>query len=358
MNLSGGQEMKKKSLIFLLGLLLVFVAGCFAQTSEEEKEAIIELVKVSYIGAAHNNIDIDVLKKGFHDDFTWQGLHDDRLIIWNLKQWIILLEREKWLRPDWNDRTTAEIEVIGLEDSAAIAKVDIYNDRIRESTDFLSLYKLADGWKITNRISKQHEIPAEIEYEHQVEWENSINAKLQPPEKVMDAIGVKPGMTIGEIGAGHGRYTVHLARRVGQKGKIFANDIDQEALSVLCGRCQRENITNVETILGKEEDPLFPEKSLDMAFMVWVFHGLDKPGPLFKNLKSGLKPGAPLVIVDPIDSEIDMEMEFVGEEIESNRPTIKERVEKAAEEAGYEIVRIETFLPKDYIFILHVKNTQ
>lgn len=350
--------MKTKRSIVLLGLALFLVAQCFAQTIQKEKEAIVNLVKESYIGAAYNNIDIDVLKKGFHDDFTWQGLHHDRLVIWSLRQWIILLEREKWLRPDWDNRTTAEIEVIGIEGNTAVAKVDIYNNQVHEFTDFLSAYKFPGGWKITNRIVKRHEIPQEVEQERQMEWEKSINTKLQPPEKVMDAIGVEPGMTIGEIGAGHGRYTVHLARRVGHEGKIYANDIDKDALSVVRERCQRENIVNVVAILGKEEDPLFPEKSLDMAFMVWVFHGLDKPGPLFKNIKSGLKPGAHLVIVDPIDSEIDMEREFVGEEIDPNRPTIKERVEKAAGEAGFEIIRVETFLPKDYIFILHVKNTQ
>jgi ubiquinone/menaquinone biosynthesis C-methylase UbiE len=349
--------MMKKSIVVLLGLTVAIVAQCFAQTPEEEKDAIVKLIQESYIGAAYNDIDIDRLKKGFHEEFTWQGLHHDRMTTWSLRQWIILLEREKWLRPDWNNRTTADIEVIGIEGNAAVAKVEIYNDRIHESTDFLSAYKFPDGWKITNRIVERHEIPTDVQSASELEWENSINEKLQPPDEVMDAIGIIPGMTIGEVGAGHGRYTVHLAKRVGQKGKIFANDIDQNALSVLRERLQREKITNVEVILGEEEDPLFPEQSLDMAFMVWVFHGLDKPGPLFKNLKSGLKPGAPLVIVDPIDSEIDMEVEFVGEEIDPNRPTIKQRVEKAAEESGFEIVRIETFLPKDYIFILKVKNT-
>jgi hypothetical protein len=101
--------MKKKSLAVLLGLALLFVAQCFAQTTEKEKEAIVELVKESYIGAAHNNIDVDILKNGFHENFTWQGLHHDRLFTTNLRQWIILLEREKWLRPDWNNRTTAKI---------------------------------------------------------------------------------------------------------------------------------------------------------------------------------------------------------------------------------------------------------
>ncbi len=350
--------MKMKSSIILFGLALFFVTHCTAQITEEEKEAIVKLIDESYIEAAHNNIDIEVLKKGFHENFTWQTFRHDRLVILTMRQWLILLNREKWLRPDWNNRTTAEIMVIGIEGNAAVAKIDIYNNQIHDSTDFLSLYKFTDGWKITNKISKTHEIPPEVENDRREEWEKSINEKLQPPEKVMDAIGVNAGMTIGEIGAGHGRYTVHLARRVGSSGKIFANDIDKNVLSVLRERCQRENIVNVETILGKEDDPLFPEKSLDMAFMVWVFHGLDKPGPLFRNLKSSLKPGAPLVIVDPIDSEIDMEREFVGEKIDPNRPTIKERIEKAAGEAGFEIQRVETFLPKDYIFILQVKNNR
>ena len=219
--------MKMKRQIVLLGLALLIALQCFAQTAEEEKDAIVELIEESYIGAAYNNIDIAVVKKGFHENFTWQGLHHDRLFTTNLRQWIILLEREKWLRPDWNNRTTAEISVIGIEGNAAVAKVDVFNNRVHELTDFLSVYKFADSWKITNRIADRHEIPSEVAYERQVERENSINEKLQPPEKVMDAIGVKPGMTIGEVGAGHGRYTVHLARRVGHRGKILANDIDK-----------------------------------------------------------------------------------------------------------------------------------
>jgi SAM-dependent methyltransferase len=352
------RKMRTKSLILLIGLTVFFIAQCFGQTIEEDKNAIVELIEKSYIGAAHNTIDINVLRKGFHENFTWQGFHHDRLATIDLQQWILLLNREKRIRPDWNNRTTAEVEVIGIEGGAAIAKVEIYNDQVHDFTDFLSLYKLEDGWKITNKISQRHEIPPEVENRRHLEWEKSINEKLQPPEQVMDAIGVKSGMTIGEIGAGHGRYTVHLARRVGNKGKIFANDIDKGVLSAIQERCQRENILNIETILGKEDDPLFPDNSLDMAFMVWVFHGLDKPGPLFKNLKPYLKSNAPLVIVDPIDSEIDMEREFAGEKIEPNRPTIKERVEKAADEAGFEIIRIDTFLPLDYIFILQEKNTR
>ncbi len=213
--------MKTKRVIVITGLAVLFAMQCFTQTAEEEKEAITDLIQASYIGAAHNSIDIAVLKEGFHESFTWQFLHHDRLHSWDLRQWIILVERDKWLRPDWNDRTTADIQVIGYEGNTAIARVDVYNNKVHDNTDFLSLYKFSDGWKITNRVSEEQETPPEIEDKRRKEWEKSITDKLQPPEKVMKSIGVKPGMTIGEIGAGRGRYTVHLARGVGKKGKIL-----------------------------------------------------------------------------------------------------------------------------------------
>jgi len=155
--------MKLKSEFFLLGLALFFVTQCFAQTTEEEAKAIEELINVSYIGAACNTIDIDILKQRFHESFTWQNEHHDSLFTTTLRQWIILLEREKWLRPDWNNRTAAGIEVLGIEGNAAVVKVDIYNDRVHDFTDFLSAYKFTDGWKITNKISNRHEIPPEVE---------------------------------------------------------------------------------------------------------------------------------------------------------------------------------------------------
>ena len=70
-------------------------------------------------------------------------------------------------------------------------------------------------------------------------WEARCNI-YQPPEKVMDAIGVKSGMVIGEVGAGRGRYVVPMARRVGDKGRVYANDIDEEALEYVRFRCRRD----------------------------------------------------------------------------------------------------------------------
>lgn len=178
-------------------------------------------------------------------------------------------------------------------------------------------------------------------------WEKRANDR-QPPQEVMDTIGVKPGMVIGEIGAGRGRYTVHLAMRVGETGKVYANDINEESLSYLRERCERDGITNVETILGKVDDPLLPKEALDMAIMVWVYHHLDQPIELLKNLIPSLKAGATVVIIDPATKR--------GGEKDSDRPTTKARVEEEAGKAGLEIIRMETFLAKDNIFILRQIN--
>jgi ubiquinone/menaquinone biosynthesis C-methylase UbiE len=164
----------------------------------------------------------------------------------------------------------------------------------------------------------------------------------------MDAIGVKPGMVIGEVGAGRGRYTVHLADRVGDAGKIYANDIDQGSLEYLRERCKRLGLNNVEVIHGKVEDPLFPKASLDMAFMILTYHHLAEPVALLKNLIPSLKPGATVIIVDP-DPEKDKDR--AGRE-----STSEEKMRKEAGEAGFELVRIETFLEKDNIFVLRRKQ--
>jgi len=182
-------------------------------------------------------------------------------------------------------------------------------------------------------------------------WESELNLR-QPPERVLNAIGIKPGMTIGEIGVGRGRYTVLIADKIGNTGKVFANDIDEVSLAYLRGRCRRLGIDNVETVVGKMDDPLFPESTLDLAIMVLVYHMIENPDILLRNLKKSLKPGATLVIIDPHDELIDREFGIDRSENELKVPTIKERIERSSESAGYELLKTETFLPSDYIFIL------
>ncbi len=180
------------------------------------------------------------------------------------------------------------------------------------------------------------------------EHQNSI----MPPGKVIDAVGVKPGMIIGEVGAGMGRFTVHLAVRVGETGRIYANDIYQPGLDHLRERCQKDGLKNIEIILGKEDDPLFPKNSLDMVFIVLTYHHLSKPVALLRNTIPSLKPGAAVVIVDP-----DPVKGRTGRDsLASSELTPPEKVRQEAGEAGFEVAETLTFLERDNLFILRMKN--
>ncbi|MFC2161959.1 methyltransferase domain-containing protein [Acidobacteriota bacterium] len=178
------------------------------------------------------------------------------------------------------------------------------------------------------------------------EWEKTTFLK-QPPEKVMDASGIKAGMIIGEVGAGRGRFTMHLARRVGTEGKILANDIDSESLAFLKDRCLKAGITNVETILGEVDDPYFPEQALDMVFMVWTYHFFEKPITMLKKLRPTLKPGGKIVLVEP---------DPIRGPGGAEHGISPERMHREAEEAGFEVVRIDDFLPQDLIFVLKYRD--
>ena len=177
-------------------------------------------------------------------------------------------------------------------------------------------------------------------------WEKRLN-DAQPPDQVMESIGVRPGMRVGEIGAGRGRYTVHLARKVGETGKVYANDIDSGSLAYLRTRCQRDGIRNVVAILGRADDPLFPAASLDIVFMINTYHHLARPVVLLRNLAQSLKPGATVAIVEH-------DPEKVGGD-GRKEATSPDALRGQAEEAGYEVVRVETFLEQDNIYILRVK---
>ena len=169
----------------------------------------------------------------------------------------------------------------------------------------------------------------------------------QPPEQIMDAVGVRAGMRIGEAGAGEGYLTFHLARRVGDRGVVYANEISEGDLETIRNRAQREDVDNIVTVLGEIEDPLFPEKDLDMVIMVYVLHHLDRPIEFLQNLEGYLKQDAPVVI---IEKNHDMERSHPPQFMTGRQ------VLETIEESGYELEKTETFLPRDTIYIYRVRR--
>ena len=99
-------------------------------------------------------------------------------------------------------------------------------------------------------------------------------------KRVMDILGIAPGKSVADIGAGSGFFTVLAARRVGEKGTVYAVDINPEAIQYIDARLKKEDLHNVKTILGKEDDPLLPAP-VDAVLLLKTYHEVatDRPVP-------------------------------------------------------------------------------
>jgi SAM-dependent methyltransferase len=109
---------------------------------------------------------------------------------------------------------------------------------------------------------------------------------------------LKPGMTVGDMGAGSGYHTVRLSRLVGPTGSIIAQDVTPDYLQELAKRTDRLGLTNVRFALGEPHDPRLPASSLDAAILVHMYHEIAQPYAFLYNLAPALKPGAHIGIVD------------------------------------------------------------
>lgn len=117
-------------------------------------------------------------------------------------------------------------------------------------------------------------------------------------KEVMDLAELEPGMTVADIGAGNGYYTIRLAERVGGGGRVLAQDIDSEALSRLARRIERNRLENVSIRLGEYADPRLPADSFDRIFMVHMYHEIEQPYEFLWRMWPALRDGGQVVVVD------------------------------------------------------------
>jgi SAM-dependent methyltransferase len=121
---------------------------------------------------------------------------------------------------------------------------------------------------------------------------------LNEASEIAGRLELKPGMTVGDIGAGSGYHTVRLSRFLGPTGSVVAEDVTRDYLIELAARTQRLGLTNVTFALGEPHDPRLPASSLDAAILVHMYHEIAQPYAFLANLAPALKPGARIGIVD------------------------------------------------------------
>lgn len=166
----------------------------------------------------------------------------------------------------------------------------------------------------------------------------------EAPDQALDALGIRAGMVVADVGAGTGYMSLRMARRVGPTGKVYANDLQPEMLLKLHAKSQREKLSNVETVQGTESDPKLPPNTMDLVLLVDVYHEFSQPQAILDKIRESLKPDGRLVLLEyrkedpkvPIRPEHKMSVAEVKTEVEAE---------------GYKLDQVIEKLPRQHIII-------
>jgi ubiquinone/menaquinone biosynthesis C-methylase UbiE len=130
-------------------------------------------------------------------------------------------------------------------------------------------------------------------------WSNEeARDRLNEAGTVMARATIKPGMTVADLGAGEGYYTIRLAQKVGKNGRVLAQDVIPAVRDMLADRVARERLANVSVKLGAPADPKLPEASFDRIFMVHMYHEIEQPYEFLWRMRPALRPDGLVVVVD------------------------------------------------------------
>jgi len=174
--------------------------------------------------------------------------------------------------------------------------------------------------------------------------------RMELPDKVVDALGLQPGMTVADVGAGIGYFSWRMAKQVGAEGRVLAVDIQIEMLEGLKMELRKRHIKNVEAVLGTSTNPRLPPNSVDLALLVDVYHEFQHPEAMISKIRDSLKKDGRMVLV-----------EYRGEDptvpIRSVHKMTTAQVLTEILPMGFQLKKKLEFLPWQHIFIFKKKLT-
>jgi predicted methyltransferase len=169
--------------------------------------------------------------------------------------------------------------------------------------------------------------------------------------EIVAASGVKPGMTVADVGAGSGLFTRLFAQQVGATGKVYAIDITRNFIENIVPRLRGEGINNVEGVVNTPQDVPLPAASVDVAFVSDTYHHFEYPQAMLRAIRAALKPGGTIVIVE-FERIEGVSRKRVLEHVRAG----KETVIKEVEAEGFKLIEDRKFMQQNY-FIRFVKQT-
>jgi predicted methyltransferase len=171
--------------------------------------------------------------------------------------------------------------------------------------------------------------------------------KWQKPDQIMDALNIADGSTVADIGAGAGWFTIRLARRVGPRGMVYAQDVQREMLEAIRRRVAKEGLENVHARLGRGSNPNLPASALDAVLVVDVYPEVEDRVTLLRNLGASLKANGRIGIVNYKPGK-----GGPGPAPDEGLRVDASVVEADARAAGLRVLSRETFLPYQYLLVL------
>ncbi len=151
----------------------------------------------------------------------------------------------------------------------------------------------------------------------------------QQPNAVLESLKILPGTCVADLGAGGGYFTFRLAEAVGPRGKVYAVDIDREALDVIAQHSREKGIDNVEVVQAAENDPRLPHRNIDLIFTCNTIHHLRNRIAYFQNMARSIRPGGRIAIIDYTPT---------GFAWLFGHGTAKETIRKEMEVTGYRLI--------------------
>jgi ubiquinone/menaquinone biosynthesis C-methylase UbiE len=177
----------------------------------------------------------------------------------------------------------------------------------------------------------------------QCAYEGFNRDQWQQPEKVIEALQIRPGERVADLGSGSGYFTFRLAKAVGSSSKVYAVDIDRDLNEALAARARKEGFANIEVILAKPGDPLLPSGGVDLIFTSNTYHHFDDRVRYFANLKKYLRASGRIAIID-FDRKAWLEGLL-------RHYTPSELIKREMEQAGYVLEREFDFLEKQSFLV-------
>jgi ubiquinone/menaquinone biosynthesis C-methylase UbiE len=193
----------------------------------------------------------------------------------------------------------------------------------------------------------KHHVPRSAE-EYAKVLDDPKRDEWQKPHEVIQALELKPGATVADIGAGTGYFSIRLAHHAGPQGRVLAVDIDQKLLDRVGDRAKQMQLTNVETVLASPGDPHLRAGSVDLVFICNVIHHIEQRPAYYQLLARALRPGGRLAIVDfhkrdlPVGPRLEMKI-------------ARDDLVREAESGGFRLAREHSFLPYQYFLVFERK---